>query len=271
VEQQPERFSFDLDKPIVLKDTNAMVTADWHIPVFDPFLTNQMILEAQARNIKTLVIAGDYFNFDALSQYDPKQETAGLDRELAEGLAVMRVLDRTFDRIIYVWGNHDVRMHRALGYKTQFKSAMQMTFGALGLELLSKIEFTNLDHIWLVLGEPDFEEEDENGQARELYDRYRPEKRWYICHPQAYSSIPLSGARRLVSKHNANVVTAHSHHCAIGFGPDGVLQAVEAGGLFDRKKTAYLKRSTTFPTWQQGYGFLLGGRFHLRSPLWGTA
>jgi hypothetical protein len=271
VEQTPERFEFNLDQPIVLRDADAIITADWHIPIFDPNRVNQLVLEARAHAIKTLVIAGDYFNFDALSAYDPKQSEAGLERELDEGISVMRVLNATFDRIIYIWGNHDARLHRALGYKTRFDYAMKQVFGSLGLDLLSKMEFSSLDHLWMVYGEPDFEAEGDDGEPLQLWERYRPQNRWYICHPQSYSRIPLSTARQLCAKQGANVITAHSHHCAIGFGPSGDLIAAEAGGLFDRKKTAYLSRSTTFPNWQPGYGYMLGGRFHLRNPLWGTA
>lgn len=242
-----------VDRPIVIRDADAIITADWHVPLYDPEYVNAMIERARHLDVRTLVIAGDFFNFDALSAYDPKQDEAGLEGEIEAAQSVMSVLGETFDRIVFVWGNHDARLHRALGYKMQFKTAMNLVFGELGRDLLAKIEFTNLDHVWFEFSEapPD-------------------RRRWYICHPQSYSRIPLSTARQLTAKMNANVITAHAHHCAVGYGTDGRKIAAEIGGFFDRTKTQYLQRSTTFPNWQQGYGYLLGGRFFLTTPDWGT-
>lgn len=195
-----------------------------------------------------MIIGGDFFNFDALSQYDPKQTDAGLEREYAEGLAVMRVVLETFDRVIYIWGNHDSRMHKALGFKMRFAEAMKMVFGALGEEAMAKIEFSNLDHCIIRSGDEEF----------------------YVCHPANYSSVPLNAARKIANKMNMNVITAHSHHCAVGFAEDGKKIIMEAGGLFEKSKTAYLQRSTTFPTWTQGFVVIQDGRPQLHSPRWGV-
>lgn len=242
-----DRFNIVLDKPIIHEGSVA-ISADWHIPLYDPAYANQFIRDSRERGLKDLVIAGDFFNFDALSQYDPKQQEAGLEGELEEATAVMRVLLETFDRIYFLWGNHDARLHRALGFAMQFQQAMKTVFGKLGEECLDRIVFSNLDHMW-------------------LKDGGTP---WYICHPKNYTKVPLSTARQLAPKVNANVITAHSHHCAVGYGPDGEKVVAEAGGLFDREKTAYLQRTTTFPTWAQGYAFLIDGRLHLSSPGWET-
>lgn len=241
----PTRYSFDLDTPIVVEG-DAMVTADWHIPLYDPKVVNSMILKARELGLTTLIIAGDFFNFDALSQYDPKQDGADLEREYNEAIAVMRVLLESFERIVYVWGNHDARMHKALGFKVRFADAMRMAFGVLGDEALDRIEFTNLDHVIL----------DSSGE------------KFYICHPANYASVPLSSARKIANKVNMNVITAHSHHCAVGLAEDGEKIVIEAGGLHDRTKTAYLQRTTTFPTWAQGYVWIVDGTPNVYSPKW---
>lgn len=242
-----DRFKIVLDTPLTHVG-DIMITADWHIPLFDPAYVNEMIRTARAESLGTLCIAGDFFNFDALSAYSPKQDSAGLENELEEAVAVMRVLLETFDNIYFLWGNHDARMHTALGFKLQFSTAMKQCFGILGDELLERITFTNLDHMWI---------EDGLGGTP-----------WYVCHPQNYTRTALSSAVRLASKVNANVITAHSHHCAVGYGIDGEKVVAEAGGLFDRTKTAYLQRSTTFPTWVQGYAWLKNGKLNVTSPGW---
>lgn len=249
VDAVSERFMFNIDKPLVHQG-DLMITADWHIPVYDPVYVNHMITTAKREGLTKLLIAGDFFNFDSLSAYDPKQQDAGLERELDEAINVMRTLLDTFETVYFLWGNHDARLHRALGYKIQFQQAMRMVFGVLGEELLERVVFTNLDHIWIECG-----------------DEYP----WYVCHPKAYNSVPLTGAIRLSSKMNANVITAHSHHCAVGHGTDGKKVVAEIGGLFDKDKTAYLQRTTNFPTWQQGFAWLKNGRLHVTSPRWTTA
>lgn len=243
-----DRFAFNLDKPITVStgDSPVAITADWHIPLYDPGYVNHFIEEAQKAEAKTLVIGGDFFNFDALSQYWPKQQEAGLEMELAEGQAVMRVLLETFDKIIYVWGNHDARLHKALGFAIQFKEAMRLVFGSLGTEALDRVQFTNLDHVWV-----------KQNDGRE----------WYVCHPQSYNRLPLSTARAMAAKLNTNIITAHAHHCAIGYALNGTDIVCEIGGLFDRHKTSYLQRTTTHPTWVQGFAILKEGEpIYLDSP-----
>lgn len=240
-----DRFEFSMDTPIYVEGDWA-ITADWHVPLYDPDLVNQFITDARDYGITNLAVAGDFFNFDSLSRFDPKQTEAGLEREIEEAVAVMRVLTQTFDRIVFLWGNHDARLHKALGYKFQFKEAMRLVFGELKDQGLEKIEFTNLDHMWLLSGDTE----------------------WYICHPANYTRVPLSTARQLSAKYNANVLTAHSHHCAVGYAVDGLKVVGECGGLFDASKTAYLQRSTTHPQWTNGYAFLIEGKLLVKSPGW---
>lgn len=242
-----ERLKLALDTPIILPlEKEYAITADWHIPLYDPEYVNTFIEDSRDRGIRELIVGGDYFNFDALSQYE-KQDGAGLENELNEAQAVMKVLLESFDNIYYIWGNHDARLHKALGFTIAFKEAMKLVFGALGVDALKKITFTNLDHCWIG---------DEG------------EDRWYICHPRSYTRIPLTTARVLSTKYKANCITAHSHHCAVGYAIDGTSVVAEIGGLFDRNKTGYLQRSTTNPTWAQGYAFLSGGKLIVRSPGW---
>lgn len=245
-----ERFRFTLDQPITLTDEDVMVTADWHIPVYNPWLVNDMINRSRTMGIKTLIIAGDLWNFDALSAYDPKQESAGLARENDEVKNVMRTLTKTFDKIKIVWGNHDARGHKALGFKMKFAQAM-WTFLGYEESFLETIEISNLDHLYV-----DFTDAEV--------------RRWRVCHPAQYSRVPLATPRAMAAKYGTNVICAHAHHAAIGHGVDGNSVAVEIGGLFDAAKTAYLQRSTTFPLWQPGYGWFKDGRFHMTTPTWET-
>jgi len=211
------------------------VTADWHHPLTNYGLVNTFI--DHARDIEAtnwLLVAGDWFNLDALSAFDFKQPTADMESELYGSTETMdRVLD-SFDEVILSWGNHDARVHKALGYKVPFAQAMQMMFYDLDRSKLDRIRFTNLDNVWIDT----------------------PRGPYCVAHPKSYSSIPLTAARRMASKHLAHIITGHSHHTALGHDVSGTFVCAEIGGFFDAAKTGYLQRSTTFPCWQNGWGFI---------------
>lgn len=221
-----------LDQPIRIPlQGGVMIAADWHIPLYDKQWINRMLDVAIKNKIRRIILAGDLFNFDALSNYEPKQVAASLQLELSEGRKICTMLDQLFDEIIFIFGNHDGRLTRSLGHKIGFADSMRAVIPSV-----RNFSFTNLDHCWVDVG--------------------RDRLPWYVCHPKAYSSVPLTAAIKLANKHNANVVTAHSHHLAAGYGTDGKKKLVESGGLFDNHSTAYLQASTTHPTWSNGFCWL---------------
>lgn len=229
-----------MDKPIRMPlETGVMIAADWHLPLYSREWINRMLDDADKNNLRKIILAGDLFNFDSLSQYDPKQVTAGLQLELSEGKKISVMLDQIFDEVVYIWGNHDIRFARKLGHSIGFADSMKVV-----LPNVRNFVFSNLDHCYVDV------------------DNDLP---WYVCHPRSYNSVPLTSAIKLANKYNCNVVTAHSHHLAKGYGSDGVKKVVESGGLFDATKTAYLQASTTFPTWTNGYCYLTeDGEMHVK-------
>lgn len=244
----PAELNANLDTPITISGKTVTITADWHIPLHSNEWINRMLKSSMEQNSEVLLVAGDWFNFDSLSQYDPKQATAGLEIELEMGREMMSAMLEVFPEVVYIWGNHDARLHKSLGYKIRFDSAMRTVFGELGSSALERIKFSSLDHCWI----------------------QTPRGSWYVCHPLSYSSVPLGTARKMAPIWpKSNIITAHSHHCAVGYAPDGVSVMSEAGGLFDATKTAYLQRSTTFPRWQNGYAILdAAGDYHVYSAGW---
>ena len=245
-----EQHPYDLAPPLHISG-DWLLTADWHIPITRYEYANQAIEAAARQGIGNLAIIGDFWNMDALSRFDPKQSNAGLAGEHRAGVKTMRRLLSLFDRVLLSWGNHDDRLGRALGFKLEFTATMRMMFGELGEDLLSRIELTDYDHVWHA-------DTSLNGFP------------WYFCHPQAYTRTPLAGARALSAKHNANVGVAHSHHAAIGYATDGKKVVLEFGGLFDTRRTEYLRRSTTYPVWANGYVIFKDGRPTMHSPGFGA-
>lgn len=211
------------------------VTADWHLPLTDFQLVNSFI--DHARDVQAtnwLLIAGDWFNIDALSAFDFKQDTASLPKEIEASTETMDRLLDTFEDVVLSWGNHDARVHKALGYKVSFAQAMRLMFAELDPEKVARIRFTNLDHVYVDT----------------------PRGPYYVAHPKSYNSNPLTSARKIATIQHSHVITGHSHHTALGHDPSGKFVCAEIGGFFDATKTAYLQRTTTYPKWQNGYGFI---------------
>jgi hypothetical protein len=95
---------------------------------------------------------------------------------------------------------------------------------------------------------------------------------WYLCHPKAYSSVPLTQRGSWWPSTAATSSRAHLHDAAVGYAADGVHVVAEIGGFQKREATAYLQRSTSYPIWQQGWGVIgTDGRLTLHSPGWSTA
>ena len=246
VDYKPSRFnrefmremSVKLDKPMRLNvewDGAGAVTADWHHPLTDYGLVNRFLDHAEEIGYTNwLVVAGDWFNMDALSAFDYKQDDASLPRELYGSTEAMTRVLETFKRVYLTWGNHDARIHKTLGYKMRFTTAMRYMFADLDPELLARIQFSGLDHLWIDT----------------------PRGPYYVAHPKAYNSNPLTSARKIAGIKQAHVLLGHSHHTAIGHDPSGKFVVGELGGFHDKNKTEYLQRTTTYPEWQQGYGFI---------------
>lgn len=249
-----ENLDAIMETPLVLNSRklgSGAITADWHHPLADYNLINSFLDHAVSVGATNyLLVAGDWFNIDALSAFDFKDDrNAGLERELYGSTITMERVLQVFDRVYLSWGNHDARVHKALGYKVSFSRAMRMMFADLDNELMKRITLSNLDHV--------------------LIDT--PNGRYTICHPKNYNSAPLTTARKLASKLLTHVLTGHSHHTAIGHDPSGKFVCGELGGFFDAEKTAYLQRTTTFPNWQNGYAFLdRDGYLTIEGQGWGS-
>lgn len=233
-----QRLDVILEQPLTIdvrEQGAGAVTADWHHPLADYELVNTFIDHARDVGATNwLLVAGDWFNIDALSAFDSKQDSAGLIPELYGSTVTMEKLLETFDRIYLSWGNHDARVHKALGYKVPFATAMRMMFHELDNGLMNRVVLSNLDNVTVAT----------------------PRGEYMVAHPKAYNQQPLTGARKLASKELKHVITGHSHHTAIGHDVSGEFTCAEIGGFFDAAKVEYLQRTTNFPKWQNGYGFI---------------
>lgn len=242
----------EIEKPVRLglEHGDIALAGDLHVPLTNWRFLNRFLADMKAEKVKTLGIPGDFWNADQASEFDYKQKAAGMADEKRIGTEVMTAMLETFDRVVFSWGNHDARYHKLLRYGLSFTETMRMLFCDVPDRLLERVTFTNLDHFWI-----------DDGRFNDTP--------WYVCHPKSYSSIPLTQARRLAAKHLCNVVTAHSHHHAVGHDVSGRFVCAEVGGFFDASVTEYLQRSTHFSNWQNGYAVVRADNtLEMRSDRW---
>lgn len=230
------RLEFGLEKPLILRGDWA-VTADWHVPLYDARLVNRFLDEAAERELYNLVIAGDFLNGDSLSQYMPKQKSAGIEKEVREARKLMTVLGKNFKNIVYLKGNHDYRYVKSNEYRTDFVTAMKEVFEGIDMSGC-RLKFTNLDHVYI----------NSNGQ------------KYYVAHPTSYSKNPLNNPGAIAETKKCHVLTAHTHHCAMGWDASGAYVIGELGGFFSIPQTEYLQSTTTYPNWCNGYWFIQRGK-----------
>jgi len=228
------RFEFGLDRPLELKGDWA-VTADWHVPLYDAVLVNQFLEDA--KDHKNLLIAGDFLNGDSLSQYYPKQKSAGIEKEISEAKSLMEVLCQNFSNIVYLWGNHDYRYTKAAEYRESFVESMTEVFKDVPRHG-ARLKFSNLDHCYLTSNR----------------------ERYFIAHPATYSKNPLNNPLAIAEIKKCHTLTAHTHHCAMGWDPSGEYVVGELGGFFNIAQTEYLQGTTAYPNWCNGYWFIERGK-----------
>lgn len=227
------RFEFGLDKPLELKG-NWAVTADWHVPLYDAKLVNMFLDESE--DYTNLLIAGDYLNGDSLSQYYPKQRSAGIEKEVEEARKLMETLCLNFKNIVFLKGNHDYRFTKSTEYRESFVDSMNKVFDGIDKHGC-KVKFSNLDHCYLTSNK----------------------QRYFVAHPTTYSRTPLANPIAVCRTKECHTLTAHTHHCAMGWDPSGQYIVGELGGFFSIPQTEYLQGTTSFPNWCNGYWFITNG------------
>ena len=245
------RFStgIEIEKPLKVDLTagDIALAGDIHVPITKWPFFERFLEDMKAEGIKRIGIPGDFWHADFASSFDYKQSDADMDTEKRVGNEVMTAICEQFDEVVFSWGNHDARYHKLIKYGVSFVDTMKMMFHDVPDKLLGKVSWTNLDHFYVEgAGTP-----------------------WYVCHPKSYSQVPLTQSRRIAAKVLCNVITAHSHHHAVGHDVSGRFTCAEVGGFFDKNRTEYLQRSTQFPNWQNGYAILrTDNTLNMRGEAW---
>ena len=211
----PELFRHDLGTPWVLPDAGYIVIGDVQLVTtrYD-FAALPMAIGKQElpRGKRYCILAGDFVNADAFSGYESDQDETAFAAEVEAGRAFFDEYLTVFDRIFWLYGNHE----RRLGKRT--KGAIKPLHLLRTMTWDKRVEVSHWGHCVV---------ENERGHD------------WRISHARNYSINQLTVADQLALKYQQNIIQHHEHHCAKGWDRYGRYIVIDNGGLFDYEQMAY--------------------------------
>jgi len=220
------------------KEGNFAIIGDMHLPTTKFRWLNGVVLPiCQKQNLKQLILAGDLFNFDALSHFQNITPSIELTTELEIGKQIMQHLFNYFDNIYYFMGNHDYRIHRLFDGDIKSELVRDM--------ISSKLEVSTYAYMTVTSGN----------------------EHWRITHPKNYSRIQLRNADELAQKYQTNIISWHEHHIGVGRDKYNHYTIVNGGGMFDTELMAYVSlEDSIMPRMKNGFVMLIDGTAEVITP-----
>ncbi len=218
------------------------VCGDVHNPFADWQWMRRVAIVArkELRRPRKLIVAGDFFNLDAFSQYlqVTHAPTWAEEREACKA-AILYWLE-TFAEITMLMGNHERRMQR-------------FTAGEFGESDLLALIYSNPNRVTM--------------SPRGWCEVESGGERWRITHPKNYSINRLTVANDIAMKYRCHVLSAHEHHLAMSMDRYGRYCIVNMGCLVDPSKLAYVALDDNkSAAMVNGFVILKGGVPHLFGP-----
>lgn len=145
-----------------------------------------------------VIVAGDVFDFGAISRFDKEHEQASVRDTLAVGADVLRWIASRISGKVYVSaGNHDRRIARYSGIPFDMTDVLALAFRD---EWPENIKAINEDYCYVAFG----------GNTHQ----------WMIGHPRAYSRYGGKVAADLAQHHQCSVALAHDHQIGMMLSAD---------------------------------------------------
>ena len=243
----PYLMEIDTDIPVYDKEfriimKNGIISCDWHAPHHSEMWVNRMLTFADKHlgPDSTHVIGGDWMDMDFAKWSKFKmmmgagEGDSSLDDEIELAKSVLNACSY-FDKTYLICGNHENRVDRLTDGKIQAR------------------------HIIDLMGGKEME-----GLTVSVYDKLYINDDILVVHPKSYSQISGSVAVRLAEKTHRHVLNAHGHFIAMRYDRSGKYMACDMGGMFDVSKIDYIcKKTTTHPTWNNGFAVIMDGQIEL--------
>lgn len=214
-----QRQSFN--RPPQITKESILLIGDAQVPFQDIGFIRHVKDVAKAWGIRSCVWGGDMVDFHALSPFFGRAKGEA-DDELSEDAEGLIEIAEGFDRIVWIRGNHEDRLSRAINKWLRSDRIRMM----LGLSDVIKAS----DYYHCLIG-----------------------REWIAEHPKSTSEIPARAAVWLAEKYNRNVIMFHNHLTGWAQTRDGVHLGIEAGMCADVDKMEWVSlRHSKRPQMTQG-------------------
>lgn len=228
---------------------NAFVLMDAQIPFHHAEFINKCLTVCERWGIKQMILGGDAIDLNALAQFTPDFEndnrrvidsrsatelvkfadtlpTAelreklldmigeaerenGIAGEIKESRVILKELEKNFDSITWIMGNHEQRVLRTL-QKILPVDTLASVFGA------DSPKWDVSPYYWCIL---------KSGGEE-----------WQIEHP---INTGKGSSKKLAPKFGKHIIMGHNHHFSITTDPSGKYYAIEPGMGMDEERMAY--------------------------------
>lgn len=219
----PETFKFTWDDFMVVGDVQ-LPTTDYDFAML-PALVARRWLKTPRR----LIIAGDFWNMDAFSQYGtviklPDYKTH--EKQAAANL--LTIWGEVFDEMYMICGNHERRRLLHMEGEEDIQDIVNtvVPYGRIRASVLDRCEVTT---------------------SRGVVN---------VIHGAAYRKNALTMADELAQKFQSHIISHHEHHCAFGVDRYDRYYIINNGGLFDVNKMTYVN-IVTAPCSGMSQGFTM--------------
>lgn len=191
----------------------VLVLADVHVPYQDAAWLDRVIALARAWSVKRTILAGDFYDFHELSNFEVRSGHT-LDQELAAGADVLRDLLGSMEHIDYFLGNHEARAGKVMKWKYSLRDLVQNEC----------IPYELRPHVTV------------HDSYRAYVNADRDGPHWMLEHPKYHGKEVAS---KLAVRWNVNVAVAHLHHSSITHEPSGRHYGVRIGASCDHDLMPY--------------------------------
>lgn len=224
------------EQPLQLRLRDFLVCSDIHVPGESVEWINKLLLYRQKEGIQSIVVAGDFWNFDAVSRWECKDKNLGMQAELQKGIALLQRLTK-HAKVYLICGNHDIRLPKQLDFTLSFKEWIDTLF-------IKNCIATDFDHLYVISGP----------------------RKFRICHPDLYSTIKGRQASFLSQDLHEDIIMGHQHYLSLSTNKTGKYLSLDSGCLCDPEKFRYKKAATSrCPSWENGFFHIKEGKVRLIS------
>lgn len=183
--------SFEDSSPVEIGEEKALLLNDIHIPYHEKAVVEEAWRHGQKEEVDAVVLGGDALDFYSISKWekDPRQRNFPL--EVKMGRAFFEALREAFptQALYFKMGNHEERWERYLYAKApevvgieDFELKNIFYFDKLGIRFVDKMQHYMMGNVAIIHG-----------------------------HEMGGSYVPLSAARTIYTRLQANAICGHWH------------------------------------------------------------